>query len=352
MHMKPIMEGWRGYLKEDLFYLKDSGELGGPPDTGLSVEQISNDIIKYIKRQYPQNYHDAELQFKGGARVLKFTNFGSLDLRDQVIIDLVNKGWLSEPEVKRSLKAHRARTRFVDVSKSGKKTFIVIQLDAGGGAATAGGDYEDEMAALLNEKFKKQGKLYFAEKQGGSTNNPDIVIWTDENKTNKFVSFEAKTTLGADFGQFQLLHDPNTGTFVQKTQTSSPELVALFKVLVPEINKSCPVPSGDQSGELLKIGSRQNPFNFPKSLGEVTEDYYKEKQVDYIIINDAAYATTPAAQTKSGLPRFSQEVKDGYIRIRRKCHGKSYSTTAAIKFGSIGSSTNYYEDVIFNRTFP
>jgi hypothetical protein len=84
----------------------------------------------------------------------------------------------------------------------------------------------------------------------------------------------------------------------------------------------------------------------------VTEDYYKEKQVDYIIINDAAYATTPAAQTKSGLPRFSQEAKDGYIRIRRKCHGKSYSTTAAIKFGSIGASTNYYEDVIFNRMFP
>ena len=81
MKMKKTFQNWKGFLiKEEVYYAKGE-EKYGP----ISVEKVAKDIVKHIKRKYPELYRGAELQFKGGKRVLKFTNFGSLKQRDRVI---------------------------------------------------------------------------------------------------------------------------------------------------------------------------------------------------------------------------------------------------------------------------
>ena len=118
----------------------------------------------------------------------------------------------------------------------------------------------------------------------------------------------------------------------------------MFRLIKTKLNKSCPVPTGNVSGELLKFKRR--------NLGRTVEEYYAEKNVDYIIVNDQVYSLNDTAQAQSGLKRFSKSAKGGYLRVRRKCHGTIYSTTVAIRFDSIKPSKKYYDDVVFNKIFP
>ena len=348
MNYKELLKEIRRVMNEELFY-KPRGE-EEPRPVSAPIEKVAEDILKYFKRKFPE-LRDTDLEFKRGKRVLHFTNFGNLSQRDEVIKDLVEDGWLSNPEVKRSMKYHRATTPFVDKTPSGKEYPIVIQLNQGGGAAKAGDDYEDEIAQIINEKSKSQGKNYEAKKQGGSTDAPDVVVQVIDLQTGEVknhTSFEAKTTIGADFGQFQITHDPKrikgAQRFKQKTQTGSPLLSKIFNSIKAKLNKSCRVPTGNVSGELLKFKRR--------GLGQAVEEYYAEKNVDYIVINDQTYSLNDAAQAQSGLKRFKDSAIGGYLRVRRKCHGKSYSTTVAIRFVSIKPSKKYYDDDVFNKIFP
>ena len=352
MSMKPIIENWRSFLNEELFYIDKSGELKGPIS---SIEKLADDIIKYFKRTYAEDFGTADLKFQSGARVLNFTNFGSLKIRDKVIRDLTDKGWLStsQEDIKRSKMFHRAKTNFVDKKfiKSKNKEVqypIYIQLNAGGGAAGAGSDYESEMAQILNTEFSKLGSSLFAQKEGGATNAPDVLVYPSSDKVgninNAIYSFEAKTAIGADFGQFQILHDPENNRFLQKTQNKSPTLVSIFKQIESDINTKCSVDYDPQkSGELVTLTIDNIPA--------LVEQYYAEKGTDYIIVNDMTYPITPEAASKTGLPRFKDAAKDGFIRIRVKCHGKSYSTTAAIKFKNIAASKKYYDENVFRSIF-
>ena len=321
-------------MREELFYQDSEGNLKGPIS---SVDKISQDIIKYVKRKFPKNYHTADLLKKGGKRVIKFTNFGSLQVRDRVIRDMIENGFLRDPEIKRSKLFHRATTNFVETNKN-KIIPLVVQFDAGGGAATSGGDYEKEMENILNNHFQANNKSYKAEKQGGSTNNPDLVVFKGD---SPYVNFEAKTTLGADFGQFQIQHDGKE--FSQKTQTDSPELNRLFGEIKDDLNKSCSVKYNPQkSGDLMKI-----PM---EDLGERVEKYYQEKNVDYIVVDDMLYASSAKAKKIPGVKRFKDAVSGGFVRVRVKCHGKSYSTTAGNKFASIEPSVLYYD--VLDSLFP
>ena len=321
-------------LEEDLFYQDPEGALKGPIS---SVEKVAQDIIKYIKRKYPHNYHGSDLSRKGGSRVIKFTNFGNLQLRDKVIRDMTEDGFLRDPEVKRSQMFHRATTNFVETTKN-KVIPLVVQFDAGGGAATSGGDYEEEMEKIFNDHFQANEKPYSAEKQGGSTNNPDIVVF---HEGIPYTSFEAKTKLGSDFGQFQIHHDGKT--FTQKTQTNSVQLTHLFGDIEKDLNQTCALNyDPEKSGDLMRISI--------EDLGERVEKYYQEKDVDYIVVDDMIYASSPKAKQVKGIKNFKDAVTDGYVRIRVKCHGKSYSTTAGLKFKSIEPSINYYD--VLDLLFP
>ena len=315
-------------LEEDLFYQNPEGALKGPIS---GVEKVAQDIIKYIKRKYPQNYHGSDLSRKGGSRVIKFTNFGNLELRDKVIRDMTEDGFLRDPEVKRSQMFHRATTNFVETTKN-KVIPLVVQFDAGGGAATSGSDYEEEMEKIFNDYFQANEKPYSAEKQGGSTDNPDIVVF---HEGTPYTSFEAKTTLGSDFGQLQIQHDGQT--FTQKTQTKSVQLTRLFVDIEKDLNVTCGLNyDPEKSGDLMRI---------PR-----VEKYYQEKDVDYIVVNDMIYASSPKAKQVKGIKNFKDAVTGGYVRIRVKCHGKSYSTTAGLKFKSIKPSINYYD--VLDSLFP
>ena len=347
MNYKELLKEIRSVMNEELFY-KPRGE-EEPRPVSDPIEKVAEDILKYFKRKFPE-LRDTDLEFKRGKRVLHFTNFGNLSQRDEVIKDLVEDGWLSNPVVKRSMKYHRATTPFVDKTPSGKEYPIVIQLNQGGGAAKAGDDYEEEIVEIINDKAKSQGKNYEARKLGGSTKAPDVVVRSTDPETasSTTTTFEAKTTIGADFGQFQIIHNPKrikgNQRFKQKTQTDSPVLSRIFRSIKTLLNKSCPVPTGNVSGELLKFKRR--------GLKQAVEEYYAEKNVDYIIINDQAYSLNDAAQAQSGLKRFKDSAKGGYLRVRRKCHGTTYSTTVAIRFDSIKSSKKYYDDDVFNKIFP
>jgi hypothetical protein len=108
MQMKLIMESWQLVLNEALYY-DDNGVLKGP----IAVNKVVEDIVKFIKRKYPDyNEKNLNFEFKGGKRTLQFTNFGSLKSRDELIRDLEHKGWVSVTDkmYKRSKMYHRAQT--------------------------------------------------------------------------------------------------------------------------------------------------------------------------------------------------------------------------------------------------
>jgi hypothetical protein len=327
-------------MEEELYYKDKQGELKGPIS---DVNKVANDIVKFVKRSFPENYRDADLKLKRGARVLIFTNFGNLSTRDDVIRKLATAGFLSEPEVKRSKMYHRATTNFVDITPSGKQIPIVVQFDQGGGPAAAGGSYEQEMEDLMNNEFQKQQKPYVAAKQGGSTANPDIVVFRDG---EDFVKIESKTAIGADFGQFKIERGED-GLFTQISQKTSPELVKLFGDIKETIDNTCPVNyDPEKSGDLTKFDI--------KDLAERVERYYQEKGVDYIVVDDMIYLSSdkPTNLGKKGVKRFKDAAEGGFVRTRVKCHGKSYSTTVAMKFTGIETSAKYYDPEVFNTLFP
>jgi len=325
-------------MQEELYYKDEQGEFKGPIS---DINKVANDIIKFVKRNFPEHYHDVDLSKKRGSRVLIFTNFGSLSTRDDVIRRLELAGFLSEPEVKRSKMYHRATTNFVDITSSGKEIPIVVQFDQGGGPAAAGGSYEQEMEDLMNNTFLSQQKPYVAEKQGGSTAKPDIVVSLNG---KDFVKIESKTAIGADFGQFKIQRD-GFNPFDQITQKDSPELVKLFNDVRRQIDSICPVQYDPQkSGDLARVGVTD--------LAERVENYYQEKGVDYIVVNDMIYVSSDQVTMPPGVLRFKEAAKGGYVRARVKCHGKHYSTTVAMKFTGIKPSAKYYDPKVFNTLFP
>ena len=333
-------------VEEALYYQGKDGIPRGPIG---STQKVASDIVKYIQRKYSDHYEGHSLELKKGKRVLQFMNFGDLTTRDNVIRDLVDKGWLEAPKVKRLGLYHRATTRFFDLLKNGKKVPIEIQLNSGAGAGRTGTQYETQMARFLNLKFQQMGRPYEAMGEGGTTNNPDITIWSPNFKSqNQFLSLEAKYTSSGvaslDFGQFQVQRVG--GMFVQKTQLDSEEMVAIFNAIDEQINASCSLTYNPQSsGDLTNIAV--------EDLGERVERYYAEKGNEFIVYNDMLYSISVAGEER--LPtalRFKDAVSGGFIRVRVKCHGKSYSTTAAAKFNSIKNSISITADQVIDILFP
>ncbi len=334
--MDMLLEMVEQSLEEAIYYDKDGDGVVDMDDPDLGpyeVEQVAEFIIKYIKRKFPENYGKAELTFQGGKRVLHFTNFGSLATRDRAIKDLVKVGWVKagDAQIKRSKLFHRAITKYFDrydykdPSKPPKLTPLEIQFNSGGGPAAAGAQHEDEVAGLLTQGSEDIGREgYQAYKEGGATALPDVILYDgprEESGSSEIARFETKTVASADFGQFQIQR--NSRGFSQKTQTDSPTLVSLFKRIKRRLGSICNY-DPQKSGDLMNI-----PLN---GVGGLIERYYEEKRVDYIIVKDDIYAANEAAAQRSGLPRFKDSVsKRGYVRVRVKCHGKSYSTTVGIK---------------------
>jgi len=348
--MDMLLEMVEQSLEEAVYY-------DGNPDQGpIEIEKVAEDIIKFVKRKFPEKYHSAELKRTKGKNVIHFTNFGKLSDRDEVISKLMAAGYVyaDDAEVKRSKLFHRAFTRYVDIydykdpSKPPKYTNLSVQFNSGGGPAAAGAQHEDEVAGLLtqgSEDIDRSG--YIARKEGGSTALPDVILYDGdpEEGAKELVRFETKTVASADFGQFQIERIGLGQPFTQKTQNDSRILKGIFNAISNKLNNICNY-NPQKSGELLNI---QMPF-----IGELIEAYYTEKKVDYIIIKDDIYAASDSAQNASGLPRFKDSVSKGYVRVRVKCHGKTFSTTAALKIDpeTLDPSEKYYEESTLKKFIP
>ena len=376
--MKLILEGWRGYIGEALYYRSNSGELEGP----LKRDEVISRIIGYFKTNFPKLYGEVDLQLKGGKTTLQFTNFGDLKDRDMAIRELENAGILSTDaakDVKRLDQYHRATTRFVDVRRpGGRQVPIVIQLNSGKGGATAGLKYEKSFVVYVNEKFDQQKLPYKAkvlpQYKGDSRKlNPDVAVDRDG---KEYISFELKTSAGADFGQFQIAAaeygDPDSPEFETDiemiSQVGSPTLVKAFNEVYPALieDEVCMIRLQNLAG--LRAGDNVDAEAAFKELvdsadlktvpidniGQLATDYYLEKNVDFLVINDMLYAMSPDAQGMDipGVKILEQAATSGVVRARIKCHGKTYSATGALKITKIEPSVKFNEPSVFNALFP
>ena len=376
--MKLILEGWRGYIGEALYYKNDSGELEGP----LERDKMISQIIGYFKTNFPELYGEVDIQLKGGKTTLQFTNFGDLKDRDRAIRKLADDDILSvnaAKDVKRLDQYHRATTRFVDVRRpGGRQVPIVIQLNSGKGGATAGLKYEKNFVAYVNEKFDQQKLPYKAKvlpqyKDDSKKLNPDVAVDRDG---KEYISFELKTSAGADFGQFQIAAaeygDPDSPEFETDiemiSQVGSPTLVKAFNEVYPALieDEVCMIRLQNLAG--LRAGDKEEVEAAFKELvdsadlktvpidniGQLATDYYLEKNVDFLVINDMLYAMSPDAQGMDipGVKILEQAATSGVVRARIKCHGKTYSATGALKITKIEPSVKFNEPSVFNALFP
>jgi hypothetical protein len=394
--MKLILEGWRQYLDEELYYQndpKDPEDLEGPLDRDKTIARL----IDYFKIRFPELYSKADLSFKSGKTTLHFTNFGDLKDRDMAIRTLRKDGVLLDADdakdVKRLDQYHRAKTKFVDVRDNGKRVPIVIQLNSGKGGATAGLGYEKDFVAYVNEKFEEQELPYKAKdlpqyKGNSKKLNPDVVVKRDG---EKYISFELKTSAGADFGQFQVAtpdfdedglwigdidhkdidHPKTEGSnrdVEMISQIGSKTLVKAFNKVYPALikNEECMIKlrnlaglqaadTEDSEAAYRELVDSADLARVPvEDIGQLTTAYYLEKGVDFLVINDMLYAMSPLAQEMNipGVKTLVEAATSGIVRARIKCHGKTYSATGALKITKIEDSVKFNEPDIFNALFP
>ena len=380
-NMKLILEGWRGYLGEALYRKSDSGELEGP----IERDEMISQIIGYFKTNFPELYGNVDLQLKDGKTTLQFTNFGDLKDRDMAIRKLRDDGILSidaAEDVKRLDQYHRATTRFVDVRRPGARQVpIIIQLNSGKGGAPAGIKYEKNFAAYVNKKFEEQGLPYEAKvlptyDDETKKLNPDVTVARDG---REYISFELKTSAGADFGQFQIGAIDHIGMDFPETegsnrdvemisQVGSKTLVKAFNEVYPKLieDEECMIRlqnlAGQQAADTKKVKAAYKGLvdsadlvTVPvDNIGQYATAYYLEKDVDFLVIDDMLYAMSPAAQEMNipGVKTLAQAATSGGVRARIKCHGKTYSATGALKITKIEKSVKFNEPSVFNALFP
>ena len=319
-------------MVKDYFYKNSLGHLDGPH----SVHFISDKFINQIKDKLPE-YQDVDLQYKKGKKVIDLTNFGELKTRHKAIQLLQQSGLVNNPLVKRRGMFDKATATNIFYKSGQSLVPVQFRLNCGTGAARSGNKYEEEVRDNLNHYFQKNNKTeYVAYKLGGATANPDVIV-----KKNGVVHtiFEAKTTKSADFGQFQIEYVGDS--FRQKTQTDSTNMIKTFELIKEDLNKNCSsCYNPNASKELIKTNV--------SNLSTIAEDYYKEKAVDYIIVNDVIYTTRKEIHN---IKNFKTSASSGYVRTRVKNHGRGkYSTTSALKFRSFEESENYVD--VLEKLFP
>ena len=319
-------------MVKDYFYKNSLGQLDGPH----SVHFISEKFINQIKHKLPE-CQDIDLQYKKGKKVIVLTNFGELKTRHKAIQLLQQSGLVNNPLVKRRGMFDKATATNIFYKSGQSLVPVQFRLDCGTGAARSGNKYEEEVRDNLNYYFQKNNKTeYVAYKLGGSSANPDVVV--KKNGTT-YTVFETKSSKGADFGQFQIEYVNNS--FGQKTQTDSTNMIKTFELIKEDLNKNCSSCYNPNASKELRKTNVSN-------LSTIAEDYYKEKAVDYIIVNDVIYTTRNEIHN---IKSFKTSVSSGYVRTRVKNHGRGkYSTTSALRFRSFEKSENYVD--VLEKLFP
>ena len=329
-------------LNEEYYYY---GNLNRPVDFDEVVSQMAN----LIKRKFPEDTRDME--YKKGKYVIQFSGLGDLQTRDAIIRAMADEGFLNSPKVKRANLYDTAQTNFVFAFKGKTERPVEVRFYHGGdGAHTSGEKYEKEVAEQLNNFFNKNKMPMEAKATGGFSKEPDIIITNKD--TGAEVKIETKTKLGSDFGQFGVVLDSADGKFkMSKKHENDPVMKRVYANYIDNLDLPDGLPALDKSKEIMRKSV--------ENIGTLIGDYYRDKGVSYIIVNDKIYSLIhpdPNAPEKDNKPEFDSSVTAGDVRFRVKNHGGGFSYTVALKPTAIGDAPNFLDkntlDNLFNLTNP
>lgn len=255
-------------------------------------------IVRYMKKKYDLS---ADVDYKQGVVVIEFTGVQSRKERNEIIKDLQSKRYVDKPEHKKGTGIYdTATTNFKYKYPNGRVVDVKIRLKHGGegGAIGSGSGYEQQVGEELQNQLAKKG--YTVKVEGGATKSPDVVV----TKNGEETKLETKSVLGSEFGQFSVKYDSANGY-----QSANSKIANILGIInrairlgrIPDIQKT-------QEKEKLKLGLR--------NIGDLVEDYYSTKGIDYIIVGDRIYSTT--GKGNAGVKSFKDSAKNGYARLREK----------------------------------
>jgi len=288
-------------------------------------------IIRYMKEKYGLS---ADVDYKQGVVVIEFTGVQSRKERDEIIKDLHSKGYVDKPEYKKGTGIYdTATTNFKYKYPNGRVVDVKIRLKHGGegGPFGSGSGYEKQVGKELEDQLTSKG--YTVKVEGGATKSPDVVV----TKNGKETKLETKSVLGSEFGQFSVRYD---GTGYQSANSKIANILgrinrAIRLKFIPDIQKT-------QEKEKLKL--------WLSNIGDLVEDYYSTKEIDYIIVGDRIYSTTDNALAKAAsVPRFRDSAKNGYARLREK-EGKLMLALYVTDLDE--KAPLYFEEDTLNTLFP
>lgn len=328
MSMKFLVENWRKFLSESniveqeqkdnyqkvLSYLKDKGldVLEKPPanliikteDRAETKQEIEDDLQQIFNFKFNDNAPGS--------------SFGRFELQDRV----------------------------------GGSVFILLKPKALG-AAGAGEDYEKRMAQTMQSLLPD-----FEIKTAGFGVGSDLSI----SGNGKLLKVELKTSSGADFGQFKLSYDQESGIWDTIKTKKFVENYDLFQgifdsVVDPVIQgKTFSIkndPSYNLAGNLVVglvrspntlavkqrlqkeiFGGNKSDLILPINKKEI-QDYYALKGDSLVSIEGkGVYALTNEASNIFGIPELSDMITSARVRFRIKPHMGStgiHSFTCSLK---------------------
>jgi hypothetical protein len=217
--------------------------------------------------------------------------------------------------------------------------YILIKPKSRRAAATAGMDFEDKMAQLINDKY---GSMGVEASTAGFGPGSDLTIKTP----TKTITAELKTALSADFGQFRAQFNQESNSWEPRRTAGYVKNEEIFNPLFEQYlkdwlnaNATFPNPAdprlrkddkkitglvrSEKTGDLKKElqnnwfnGRTDYKVDFPF---EMIASYYADKGDEYIQINGRGlYALTPEAAEKLGVPMFEDLGLVSYLRFRFK----------------------------------
>lgn len=332
--LETIEEAMASNTLEEAYFYGDEGQ------RPIQLKKVVKDIAKYIRRNFPDEARDMTL--KQGTYTLEFTGLGDLKTRDMIVRDLADKGFLKNARVKRAALYDTADTNFVFRTKDGKRQRpVIVRFYHGGeGAQTSGAKYELEIADQLNNFFKNSDppKNYKAEVTGKYTTEPDIVVKpTDTDDESQFVRIETKTKLGSDFGQFTVFWNEKDNKFdMSKEKKQDPVFQRVFDNYIDKLDFPDGQPSRDKSMDIARV-----PVD---NIGTLIGDYYRNKNVQYAIVNDMIYSLDNK--------ELDNNIKAGDVRFRVKNHGKHFSYMVSLKPKILNTGANFLDPQVLNKIFP
>jgi len=257
--------------------------------------------------------------------------------------------------------------------------YILIKPKSRRAAATAGMDFEDKMAQLINDKYATMG---VKASTAGFGPGSDLTIKTP----TKTITAELKTALSADFGQFRAQYNQESESWEPRRTSGFVKNESIFAPLFEQylrnwlnVNATFRNPADSRlrkdgvkitglarsegTGELKRqlqndwfSGKTDYKVPFPFQM---IASYYADKGDEYIQINGRGlYALTPEASKKLGVPMFKDLGLISYLRFRFKpSQGVNSATsfTVAVKLkgrykDSNLSLTNAEDlDIIINK---